>query len=933
MLRLGKFTEAIERGDERRSSLRKENAGLYADFVRDNPGASVDERTDYAQTLINDTGVGSRGLPTKSAMIKKVDAYKKEQAQKAAATAAAAEAKKRSRLIQNLKLQGELIDLGADQGWTEEQMKAQYESLGIDPTGVSGAMTSVGRKQFQTWQQDHQASIANYLKNPTKAAYDLLVTQGGEKFERQIKGLFSTQYTAAYQTSAKDLRRKLEDASLAGDTAAFDREIRILKDQFPDDVWKLVGEDFQRAGEIFKKNEEGRTTSAVDALGREMETLSQNIDQSPEEFKRARESLRSKYTPEQLAAFDAKAGDTYPDAFTTGVASAQAVTDAAFNQNNMFELEELANAEDTNRAQMLREIQFRKDTAVRDGVSLPADFGKSELAVFDANQLKRDNVTDANNLRTVDQRIVTQEETVSQAVRMESDFDSLVAEIERNVSGTEVGDVKLTEGQKEKLKERFDQASDQLTKDMKDHALNISETSAGYDDAVAKTKAEFVARFVSNLESTQGISNVNDRFGSYAEKAYDDIIAKVRMEKNDGEAQSARDALTALAEERKPIGFEFAGDVFDGLLKSESVLGAIDKDEQGAVFADIKNNLLQTAGRFARQMDLPISQDTYREMASILADGEQLAGTTFPPERVKAALVKAFQSTLNSSPHPDIEYAAYVDAMDAAGIDDLATADDEQMSVFRNEYGKLRVQLAEAKFDIYGDSFADDIARSAPLISRASGISTTADPKLQLISNSLASVGNLSGLDLLRYEMGDIKSVMKDTWKMKPDLEASIEEAEDEIIRLTKLTNTPIYKTSEHAPAVKSRIAELSGIVDRNKNSLSMMVQIRAMMAQFKSDYNRTEEEFKQEREAAASETATSAAEVEAANAVSGPRGQAPSGLSPEALAIWKKAQQDASAAADSSFFGAIGDFLFTDVYPDDDGAPRGIAASRPRGQ
>ena len=844
MLRLGKFTEAIERGDERRSSLRKENAQLYADFARDNPGASVEERTDYAQTLINDTGVGSRGLPTKSAMIKKVDAYKKEQARKSAAAAAAAEAKKRSRLIQNLKLQSELITLGADQGWTQEQMVAHYESLGMNPAGVDGAMTSVGRKQFQTWQNDHQASINNYLKNPTKAAYDLLLTQGGEKFDSEIKGLFSSQYVAAYNTSAKELRRELEGAALSSDTASYERAIRGLKDKYPDDVWKLVGKDFQLAGEIFVTNEEGRTTSAVDALGREMETLSQNIDQSSEEFNRARDSLRSKYTPEQLAAFDAKAGDTYPDAFTKGVTDAQGVTDAAFNKDNMFELEALANAEDTTREKMLREIQYRKATAERDGVSLPADFGNSELDVFDAKQEARDGVTDENNARTVEQRIAEQGDEVSQAVRLDGNFDSLVAEIERNVSGTEVGDVKLTEGQKEELKKRFDQASGQLTIDMRNHALNISGTSAGYDDAVAKTKAEFVARFVSNLESTQGISNVNDRFGKLAETAYDDIIAKVRMEKNDGEAQSAKAALTALNEERNPIGFEFAGDVFDGLLKSESVLGVIEKDDQGAVFADIKNNLLQTAGRFARQMDLPISQDTYREMASILADGEQLAGTTFPPERVKAALVTAFLSTLNSSPHPDIEYAAYVDAMAVAGIRDLATADDAQMSVFRNEYGKLRVQFAEAKFDIYGDSFADDIARSVPLISRASNISTTADPKLQLISSSLDYVENLSGFDLLRYEMGDIRNFVKDTWKMKPDLEASVEETEDEITRLTKLINTPIYKTSEHAPAVKSRISELSGILDRNKKSLSMMDQIRGTMAQFKREYQRTEEKL-----------------------------------------------------------------------------------------
>ena len=915
MLRLGKFTEAIQRGDERRSSLRKENAELYAEFARNNPGASLEERTDYAQTLINDTGVGSRGLPTKTAMKNNVDKYKKEQARKAAASARAAKNSERSQCLQNLRLQSELVKIGADQNWNEEQMKENYEQLGIDPSGVGGAMSAVTRQQFQTWQGDHKASISNYLNNPTKAGYDLLVSQGGEKFAGQIEGLFSSQYKAAYETQARTARADYERAALLTDRAAYDAEIRAIEDKYPTAVLGLVNETMDRTDQLFNENEAARTQTAVSNLRQEMQDLSKNVDQSSLDFNQARENLRSKYTTEQLEAFDKANGTTHPDNFRANVeVEGQRVTDAFLAQNS-FDLKELAYGANTTRDQLLREIQFRKATAEKDGVKLEATFGDGALEILDEEQKKRDDLVAASNARTVEQRMQQQGETVSEAVRLDGNFDSLVAKIEAQISGDKVGDVQLTEGQKNDLKRKFDQATDQLTVDMKDHAANISDTSAGYDDAVAKTKAEFVARFVSNLESTQGISNVNSRFGDLAEAAYDDIIAKVRMEKNDGEAQSARDALNALSEQRKDIGFEFAGDVFDGLLKSQSVLGAIDKDEQGEVFANVKNNLLQTAGKFARQMDLPISQETYRAMASILADGDQLAGTTFPPERVKAALVKAFQSTLSSSPHPDIEFAAYVDAMDAAGIDDLATADDAQMSVFRKEYGKLRVKFAETKFDIYGDSFDDDIARSAPLISRASDISTTADPKLQLISNSLAAVGNLSGLDLLRYEMGDIKSYISDTWKMKPDLEASIEQTEDEIIRLTKLTNTPIYKTSEHAPAVKSRIAELSSIVDRNKKSLSMMVQIRATMSQFKSEYNRAEEEFK----AAASGAATSAAEVEAANAVSGIRGQAPLGLSPEALAIWKKTQKDANAATDSSFF----DFLFTDGI---DSSPRGIA-------
>ena len=87
MIRLGKFTDAIQAGDERRSSLRKENATLYSEFISQNPGASLEERTKFANNLIQQTGVGSRGLPTKSTMKGAVDKYQKEEARKAAAAA------------------------------------------------------------------------------------------------------------------------------------------------------------------------------------------------------------------------------------------------------------------------------------------------------------------------------------------------------------------------------------------------------------------------------------------------------------------------------------------------------------------------------------------------------------------------------------------------------------------------------------------------------------------------------------------------------------------------------------------------------------------------------------------------------------------------------------------------------------------------------
>ena len=61
-------TRGWEREDERRGNARRENASLYNEFVRMNPGATVQERIDYANQLISASGAGSAGLPTRAQM-------------------------------------------------------------------------------------------------------------------------------------------------------------------------------------------------------------------------------------------------------------------------------------------------------------------------------------------------------------------------------------------------------------------------------------------------------------------------------------------------------------------------------------------------------------------------------------------------------------------------------------------------------------------------------------------------------------------------------------------------------------------------------------------------------------------------------------------------------------------------------------------------
>lgn len=289
MLRLGKFTEAIERGDERRSSLRKENAGLYADFVRDNPGASIDERTDYAQTLINDTGVGSRGLPTRAAMQKSVDTYKKAEATKAAAAARAAESRKQAAIRQRFTDVESIMANAAAMGQDKAYVEGLLTEFGYELDGIDAIMTGVKDKQFQEWQKDNEAAIQSYLESPTKAGYDLLLSRGGD-FKENITTLFKSQYEASEETQSKELKIALEVLASATDQADYDRQLRDLRNKYPDAVFNKVKSEVSLTEGLFEGNMKTKLAEEVVTARAKLEELS-NEDSTPQDYERKRDQF------------------------------------------------------------------------------------------------------------------------------------------------------------------------------------------------------------------------------------------------------------------------------------------------------------------------------------------------------------------------------------------------------------------------------------------------------------------------------------------------------------------------------------------------------------------------------------------------------------------------------------------------------------------
>lgn len=291
MLRLGKFTEAIERGDERRSSLRKENAQLYSEFVSNNPGASLEERTDYAQTLINDTGVGNRGLPTRAAMQKNVDTYKKEEARKSAAAAKTAERERQAAIRQQQQDITMVLNNAAENGDSDDEIKATMEALGIDTSNMEGRTKRLNSIKFDNWVNDNSSALEAYLQNPTAAGYAALEARGGAAFKEEIEGRYKGSYVEVERKQVTTLEASIRDLALKStDLAQYESDLQALMDKYPQAVQDKVSYTISLGAKQFDEKAAERLSAAVVTARGKLEALSNELG-TKEVYERKRDQL------------------------------------------------------------------------------------------------------------------------------------------------------------------------------------------------------------------------------------------------------------------------------------------------------------------------------------------------------------------------------------------------------------------------------------------------------------------------------------------------------------------------------------------------------------------------------------------------------------------------------------------------------------------
>jgi len=142
----GAFDAGVKQSNDEFKTRRAENAALYADFIKSNPDASVDERATFSENLGGNSNFLKNALPSRDLMEKNV-ARRQQQ------LASAATARKQAALQNNIKIAGQLAGVYGNayiSGGEEGALSAVKELAGdVLPEAALPLVQQFGRTKAQ----------------------------------------------------------------------------------------------------------------------------------------------------------------------------------------------------------------------------------------------------------------------------------------------------------------------------------------------------------------------------------------------------------------------------------------------------------------------------------------------------------------------------------------------------------------------------------------------------------------------------------------------------------------------------------------------------------------------------------------------------------------------------------------------------------------
>lgn len=941
---LGDMTDAMEKGRATRDAKRLENARLYNQFASSNPGATTQERLDFANNLIKTTGAGSAGLPTKVQMERSYQEHQAAQARAAAGRARAEEARELAARRQSLR---DAVDVGnflAPQ-YGDENFDAlvteQAELFGIPEAFIPGITQRAGDEAWQDWQTKHQPAIQAYNNNPTLDAFNLLRTTGGaERFGGRINQ-YESAYKRAEASQAVDLNNTLMDAAQNGNIKQWPQTLENLVRGASPGV--LAGVDVGAYTAIVEdRRDEGQTSAEQTAVANMQAFVARqgtSITQDSYDAEMARliaiasasgyslDNLTFNSTRDNLGA-QLELGETLRTNARTGT-----IQDADDLINEV-----LNGDKTTGQAYAELETTLR---STNPGYVLSDD----DRATFSQALHQRTVQRDATADRAAGAVVVGADAALlaDRVARGQSDSGAVVSGIEKQLSDDLGYPVTLSSENVAAFEGLIEDAKGTLRRNLQsasDIATNTSEVIASTSD---ETREQFVTQFVAQVSRDQGINRDDPallaQLQDLANSTYDGIFAQIRSQNNRDEKEAVDLVERQIFSSSMPDSGTL-GDVRDAIgetIETTSMLGdGTDEDQvdAGVLKATIVTNVTPMIEDVAAQYNIPLTP----ELATMVMEQFKNANltvneqTNFVPGSTidQSSITSAFETVLrdymlrassNDLPHGRLRVQAMSEAMTAVGAESLSSMTPEQRRDYEANYTASVKRLVDEEYNLLRETPTEDIAPAQELLGTSDivmGGGRRAVEEFSLFvetAQAAIAAGDDANLDDAAYNAA-IEQV--------GNMQGSISNIKNEVARLTRLKEADIYAPNPQfqdtiqtqIEALRERSASMEEHISRYEADFQQLIIVKGQHDQAVASAAEVQAEADAE-----ARTQELQAEIDAA----GPsyRGGAPRGLSPAANALWEEQNRARIAESNSSFF--------TTIFGERGGIdpnPRGIASN-----
>lgn len=901
---LGEMTDAMEKGREKRNSKRLENARLYNEFVKSNPGATTQERLDFANNLIKTTGAGSAGLPTKAQMEQNYEKYQAEQRRAAAARAQAArraELAARRQAMQDANNVATFLAPSFGSEGFEGMVTEQAEAFGIPEAFIPGITQRAGDQAYQDWAKNNQVAINAYLSNPTRAGYEVLSTApGASNFTGRLSGAYEGAYKAAEANQVTELNNQLLDLAQTSNLEDYEKARANLLRGVPSAVTEQL--DLSTYDEtVSRRQQESQTAASQNALAQYTSFLRQQGSNITGDVAEAKMS--------ELIATASANGITLTEA---DFAQANTLLNENLQQADLIQQSGIANAirsadgllaevldGSKTEDQAFANLQSGALSQVKPGYQMSEQDKAAFRQALEQLRLRRAEGTG----RAADAAVLGAD--VSDVARGNEAIADVRTQLETQLSSELGYTVTLSDENVEALRGQIEDAKAKLSRELENSATVAVNSSEVIESTSNETREQFVEQFIAQVANQQGVNSddtaLRGQLEALANSTYDRIFIEIRSQANEAEDVSI---ATALREIRTPSlpDDDTLGEVRDAIgasIETTSMLGdGTDEDQvdSGMLKQTLVTNVSPKIAFVAAQYGIPLTP----ELASMVMEQYKAANlsvngmTNYVPgqEIDQSSITSAFEAVLGDYmsrassgdlPHGALRLQALNEAMSVSGVSSLSNMTSEQRREFDASYSSAVERLVNNKYDILADTELADLEPTQAVVQSTSEILDTSVQAIREFS------GFVSSRDLGQQDVAAYDAALS----AKTAMEGSIPDINNEIARLSRLMANDIYKPN---PGRRAEIQRQITLLQDGRNS------IQGLIRQYEADYQRlliakAENDAALARAAEVAETEAQqrrmeAAQVELANTPPGPRGRMPSGLSPEAQELWKERQR-----------------------------------------